>query len=169
MVSSIEWIARAHLFNPRSSKRLLTAPRLVHTSPPSTPNPICCNRVHRSAFDSLLVLLQKRNGILAARSFRSAAIAPGVGSEPMWRVPERSIRRAAIGGREQAISNRINLETPELGIRQFVMFHSPLIQICYYRYSIVRVIYLLLDCWASPFVLRRFPIHKRLDQRVFDG
>lgn len=48
-------------------------------------------RAYRLTF---VVLLQKRTGNFALRSFRRACKAPGVGSEPMCIVPERSISKA---------------------------------------------------------------------------
>jgi hypothetical protein len=65
-----------------------------------------CNRFSRSIRPSLLVLLQKRNGMrepvafsFLCRNRDNASTAPGVGDDATWRVPERSMSSARIGGR----------------------------------------------------------------------
>ena len=88
----------AYLVTPSVFNTALSAPTLVHTSSRRTSSPAARIRLCTASLDSLLVLLQKRKGMWAARSVASAWAAPGVGDEPIRRVPEMSMRSARIGG-----------------------------------------------------------------------
>ena len=66
--------------------------------------PILASLSRNAAVDSLLVLLQKRNGIDESLRRRIASGDSGVGCVAMWRVPERSMSNARIVGRSAADS-----------------------------------------------------------------
>ena len=93
---------RINLFNPPFSSTRLTAPMLVQTSLCWTSggmsNPICRSFWHSELVDSLLVLLQNLKGMPELRNICKACTAPGKGVDSACNVPERSIRRALMGG-----------------------------------------------------------------------
>jgi hypothetical protein len=61
--------------------------------------PIFASWPRNAAVDSLLVLLQNRNGMDAARRRCIACMDPGIGWVGTWTVPERSMSNPRIGGR----------------------------------------------------------------------
>jgi hypothetical protein len=89
----------------------LTEPMLVHTSRGAlvdsesawgascTSNPSSRRCADTSRVDSLLVLLQRRNGTPESCRRRNASTGCGVGVDPTCRVPEMSIRSARRAGR----------------------------------------------------------------------
>lgn len=72
---------------------------LVHTSSSSVSIPILVSLFRNEAVDSLLVLLQKRNGNEEARRRRIASGDLAIGWVAVWIVPERSTSSALIAGR----------------------------------------------------------------------
>ena len=65
------------------------------------------NLLHNADVDSLEVFVQNRNGMPASLRRLSAFAAFGVGENPIWRVPDKSIRIAEMAGRLKAMMNLI--------------------------------------------------------------
>lgn len=73
-------------------------PDLRAFSASEMPKPNSSSRFMRSAVDSLLVLLHSRKGNPLLTSRFRASIAPGVGVDPVCKLPATSMSKAEIGG-----------------------------------------------------------------------
>jgi hypothetical protein len=110
----------SYLVRPFVPNREFTAPILVHTSLSCVSIPILASVLRNAAVDSLLVLLQNRNGIDEARRRCIACADPGIGWVPIWMVPERSMSKPRMVGRG-AIAARFRSGTRKSRLRSALM------------------------------------------------